>query len=551
MGNEKPDVDLEGETVVKTERTAEGTAPGEGPEPETVDYGPEKSGHTAAIRVERRRETRYEVVGPLGKGGMGVTSLAHDRRLSREVALKVLRPDLRADPAARQRFLEEAVVLASLDHPGTVPVFDAGTLPDGSPFCVMKRVKGQTLRALLAARPAAEVRSRQGIARMADLFEKVCQAVAAAHGRGVVHRDLKPENVMVDDLGAVYVVDWGLAIRLRDVSPGAGAASPAPGEIAGTPAYMSPEQVRGASAEVGPRSDVFSLGAVLYEMLTGVGPFAASDGQEAMKAVLDRTPPDPRHVNRSVPRPLAAICRKALCKEPSARYETARALADDVQRFRELRPVLAAPPTLLERLAIAARWRPALSSSLATLVALALVAGAAAAYHAAAARRVVASVHASIDVERREIGRLDAELATLRADRAREPSGSAARAALEGRIEELSGLRRDRREHVRALALALAALDVSSLDGKVREIVREETRDRVESDLSRGEPLRARLRIDRALRAYRDGNPAGLEPGDVAWLEEQRARVAAGGAATAPPAAGPAPGRRPGAASGR
>ena len=146
---------------------------------------------------------------------MGIVSTAFDRQLRREVAVKVLRPELLGEALTREQFTEEAVVLAGLDHPGAVPVYETGTLEDGSPFCAMKKVRGVTLRDVLFERNADSLASREDLAHLVDVFERVCQTVAAAHDRGIVHRDLKPDNVMVDDLGAVYVMDWGLAYSVH------------------------------------------------------------------------------------------------------------------------------------------------------------------------------------------------------------------------------------------------------------------------------------------------------------------------------------------------
>ena len=237
---------------------------------------------------------RYEVKGRLGRGGMGAVFEAYDRALERAVAVKVMdRPGL------------EAKVLAHLEHPGIVPVHDAGTLPDGRTFYVMKRVRGARLSEALAAGVST--------AQRLDLFLRICEAVAFAHAQGVFHRDLKPENVMLGPFGEVLVMDWGIAARAEATADN--------GVIAGTPGYMSPEQAAG-SAAVDARVDVFGLGALLAAIL-----------------------PAP------VPRPLAAIADRACAPDPAARYPNVEALAKEIERFREGKPVDAYRESVLERLA--------------------------------------------------------------------------------------------------------------------------------------------------------------------------------------------------------
>jgi serine/threonine-protein kinase len=226
----------------------------------------------------------YEMREELGRGGMGVVLVCRDNPLSRDLAVKVLRPEHRGNPAAEQRFLEEAQITGQLQHPGVVPVHQVGRLPDGRPYFTMKLVRGQTLACLLATR----ANPTQERPRFLAVFQQVCQTLAYAHSRRVVHRDLKPSNVMVGAFDEVQVMDWGLAKVLAR-----GDAGPAPveadvvrtvrteapvwasqtGAVLGTPAYMAPEQARGAVEQVDERSDVFGLGAMLCEILTGQPPY--------------------------------------------------------------------------------------------------------------------------------------------------------------------------------------------------------------------------------------------------------------------------------------
>jgi serine/threonine-protein kinase len=273
---------------------------------------------------------RYEIIESIGAGGMARVYRARDRELGREVALKVLH-DPPPDPAAGERTLREARIIARLEHPGIVPVHDAGQTPDGRIFYVMKLVRGRRLDERFAAPAGAEDgagAAREALAERLRVFERICETIAFAHAHGVLHRDLKPQNVMVGAFGEVLVLDWGLA-RERAVAT----AGESAGVVLGTPAYMPPEQARGANELVDERSDVFALGAMLYFLLTGRAPVGRTlfERQQRDEAVTFESP---RRANPRVPRPLAAICLKALAPLPAARYASAAALATDISRFR-------------------------------------------------------------------------------------------------------------------------------------------------------------------------------------------------------------------------
>jgi serine/threonine-protein kinase len=250
----------------------------------------------------------YEVIEEVGHGGRGIVYRVTDPEMNRPLAVKVLRPELRGEPDAVRRFLEEAQVTGQLQHPGIVPVHAIGQLPDGRPYLVMKLIQGRTLAKLLAERPAPA----HDLPGFLSIFQQVCQAVAYAHSRGVIHRDLKPANVMVGAFAEVQVMDWGLAkvlaergftneakgpgqedakqaSTIRTVRTEAMGLSSVEGTVTGTFAYMSPEQARGQVEEIDRRSDVFGLGAVLCEVLTGQGPFA---GLQAWKLQLTAAAPD-------------------------------------------------------------------------------------------------------------------------------------------------------------------------------------------------------------------------------------------------------------------
>jgi serine/threonine protein kinase len=248
---------------------------------------------------------RYEVRGRLGRGGMGVVYAARDRTLDRDVAVKVLD---RADPhtEAARLLQEEARILGRLEHPGIVPIHDAGTLPDGRVFYVMKLVRGARLDAVLD-------RAASLVERL-ELFMRICDAVSFAHAQGVVHRDLKPANVMCGQFGEVLVMDWGVAKVL-----GRSEAGDEP--VVGTPGFMAPEQTRGDGAEIDVRADVYALGVLLGTML-----------------------PAP------APRPLAAIAAKARAEAIDGRYPTVAALARDLGHFRAGESVGAYRESIFERL---------------------------------------------------------------------------------------------------------------------------------------------------------------------------------------------------------
>jgi hypothetical protein len=308
-------------------------------------------GTPPAAALAHEIEGRYTTVLEAARGGMGRVWLVRDEQLGREVALKELLPDPggsthpTTSPSHPMggRFAREARVTAQLQHPSITPVYELGRRPDGALYYTMKFVRGKTLSEAIAERRSFEERRR-----LLPHFVDLCQAIAYAHSRGVVHRDIKPGNVMIGDFGETVVVDWGLAKVGAEESPLSPAAvRPAPwsesqdgtmaGHALGTPAYMPPEQAQGRLDEVDERSDIYSLGAVLYEILTGRRPYAGESAAAVISKVIAQPPPPPRAVDKKVPEEYARICAKAMARSRADRYGSAVDLAADLENVR-LRP---------------------------------------------------------------------------------------------------------------------------------------------------------------------------------------------------------------------
>jgi len=262
----------------------------------------------------------YELQQELGRGGMGVVYRAQQTSLGREVAVKMILRGQFASQADRERFEAEAQAAARLDHPGIVPVYEVGEI-DGRPYFSMKHVRGTTLAQRLAEGPLAPREA-------AVLLAKVARAIHFAHMRGVLHRDLKPSNILLDEQGEPHVTDFGLAKQTAAAEP-----LTKTGAVLGTPAYMSPEQAAGQRGQVGPRSDVYSLGVILYHMLTGRPPFQAASPGEMVLLVLEQDPVPPRMLNPKADRDLEMICLRCLQKPPDLRYASAAGLADDLEAY--------------------------------------------------------------------------------------------------------------------------------------------------------------------------------------------------------------------------
>jgi serine/threonine-protein kinase len=298
---------------------------------------------------------RYRILRPHARGGLGEVFVAHDEELRREVALKCIQEHKAQDPASRSRFVMEAEITGGLEHPGIVPVYGLGQYADGRPYYAMRFIRGDNLKEAIDRfhrenAVGADSRKRNlALRELLGRFLDVCQAVAYAHSRGVLHRDLKPGNVMLGRYGETLVVDWGLAksgirsqgFETRDstkegrLEPGsAGDSAPTQaGTALGTPGFMSPEQADGRIDQLGPASDVYSLGATLYALLIGKPPFVDTDVGCVLKRVRNGDFVAPRQVNKAVAPALDAICRKAMSLRPEDRYGSALELAADVENW--------------------------------------------------------------------------------------------------------------------------------------------------------------------------------------------------------------------------
>jgi serine/threonine-protein kinase len=290
----------------------------------------------------------YAILCVLGQGGMGVVYQARQLRPNRLVALKMVLAGAHAGPQQRARLYLEAEALAGLQHPNIVQVYEVGE-HDRCPYLALEFVDGGGLDHKLARQP-------QPAGQAAEVVETLARAMHAAHQRGIVHRDLKPANVLLTADGTLKITDFGLAKRLESQG------QTQTGQVMGTPNYMAPEQAAGMTHAIGPLADVWALGAILYEMLTGKPPFAAATAYQTIELVLSQEPVAPGRLRRQVPHDLETICLKCLQKDAKKRYASAQDLAEDLRRFRAGEPIQARPVSRAERAAKWVRRRPLLAA---------------------------------------------------------------------------------------------------------------------------------------------------------------------------------------------
>lgn len=395
-------------------------------ERETVALRGASDGDAIAVGVEPAAGSRYQVLRPHAQGGLGQIFLALDAELGRRVALKEIRPRHAANAISRQRFLAEARITGRLEHPGIVPVHGMGVHPDGRPYYAMRFINGEDLstaihRFHVGTNDFASRELRWLLRRFID----VCDTIAYAHSRGVIHRDLKPSNIMLGPYGETLVMDWGVARPMRGtdlvgeheaedhsddetiVRPFEGAAGTMMGQAVGTPAYMSPEQAVGDTGAVGPASDVYSLGATLYVLLTDRRPFVG-DLEDILHDIQNGRFPAPRELNRRVPAALEAVCLRAMATDPAMRYPTAQALGIEIEHFLADEPVSAWPDPWTVRLRRWVRRRYPLVAGCAAAAGVALIALAVAvpllslAWHHAKEQHALALAHARDAAQERD-----------------------------------------------------------------------------------------------------------------------------------------------------
>ena len=278
----------------------------------------------------------YEVLSILGRGGMGVVYKARHTKLNRIVALKIILHGVHGGGTALERFVSEAKSVAAMQHPGIVQIFEIAE-HESLPYFSLEFVEGKDLQSTLKGTPWNPMSA-------AKIVATVCDAMQYAHDRQVLHRDIKPANILLDSDGNPKLTDFGLAKKIDGEDH-----LTREGAIVGTPSFMAPEQARGALAEISTRSDIYSLGAVLYQLLTGRAPFVSDSAMDTLAQVINREPLQPRELQPGIPIDLETICVKTLQKDPATRYASCAEMAADLRRFCNGEPILARPISRLER----------------------------------------------------------------------------------------------------------------------------------------------------------------------------------------------------------
>jgi eukaryotic-like serine/threonine-protein kinase len=329
---------LVAESTTQADTATHATDDEEEADPQRRETQPGK-GTRSAVAPSQPPGPRYKIGELLGAGGAGLVTSALDRAIGRTVAVKTLKQGTEADPNLARRFVDEGHVTAQLEHPNVIPVYDMGWLPDGQPYYTMRIVKKRSLRDVLAY---PEIRAQWPLVRLLGAFLQVTRALAYAHARGILHRDIKPENVLLGDFGEVYLADWGLAKAVRDGPldfPNRHEDDPllsgASSQTSGTPGYIAPEILR-REPDVDERADLFALGVVLYELLTGTHPFDTGAGPAAMLvATIERVPKRPRDVVPGCPLLLEDLCLQMLAKNKAERPRSADEVAAEIEAFLE------------------------------------------------------------------------------------------------------------------------------------------------------------------------------------------------------------------------
>ncbi len=307
---------------------------------------------------------RYFITDRQGEGGFGLVWRADDPKLGRTIAIKQLSGRFARDAEQRLRFINEARIAAKLEHPGVVPVYDVEQSEVEHPYYTMKLVHGKTLEEGVQefhSEKKNTAEEKVETLRLLNAFASICKAMQYSHDKGVIHRDLKPQNVILGDYGETIILDWGLAKFVHEEEPTQSAGGltlgsiqvTAPGAVMGTPAYMSPEQARGDVESVDLRSDVYSLGVILFQILTGRLPFKGQTGDEMIANVLKGNPIQPRRLDAAIPRALEAICLRAMSFEANSRFQSVKELSSELDRFLADEPINSYQETLLEK---TSRW---------------------------------------------------------------------------------------------------------------------------------------------------------------------------------------------------
>ncbi len=479
---------------------------------------PIPEGLAAALADPSRRVGRYVLISELGRGGMGVVYRAWDPSLRRALAVKMLTasrtgsdpastPGGSASAAAFARFEREARAASRLRHPAIVGVHDVGLDAAGRPFIAMDLVDGECLETRLTREPPAPT-------VLAAILATVARALAHAHDLGIVHRDVKPENILLDREGRPFLVDFGLAREVEGGEDGEVAALTATGQVVGTPAFLAPEQARGDRAAIGPGVDLWAVGAVLYRAVAGRPPFRGSTLAEVLRAVLFDEPDSPRVENADLHPDLETITLRCLQKDPARRYPTARALADDLERFARGEVIAARPVGRRERIGRWARTNRLVAGLLCTAAAAAVAGLSTAGVVVLRTRREVAAAHEALA----ERALADARTARVALDVVRGP-GSAGRTSAATDERLAVGLRAyyasatadallgdDARARAGALEASLAYAEVAAgaEQWAIAETVLERARDRVVDDDAAGA-------VDEATAALRRARMAGDE----------------------------------------